>query len=158
MSFLPVNTGGKVYAAICVSYTKGETCTCTGGGRTWEAKNTDGEWVFPVPRAGEYTVAAGERSETVNVTKEGQGFLVNLASLRLIIAGEGYASGYSMTAAAGSVSVNSAKAGESAGSTKASRPLEPWQPEKIPRHSTKIRAKAMIFFILWYLLSKHRVR
>ena len=109
MGFLPINSGSRFYAAINVIYTGGEICTLTGGGRTWTAPNTDGEWTFAVSKAGVYTVKAGEREQELTVTAQGQCFVVNLASAELVIDGEGYAPGMSLSGT-GTATVNSEKA------------------------------------------------
>lgn len=64
--------GTKLFAAIGVKYTPGSTCTCTNGSKTFTAKNTSGEWVFAIPEEGDWTVTAGEKSQRVSITKEGQ--------------------------------------------------------------------------------------
>lgn len=108
MGFVPINTGGRMYAAIRVTYKAGETCTCTNGTRTLTAKNTSGVWLFAVPSAGTWTVKAGSKTKDVSITAESQYASANLDESRLIIDGSGYAEGYSLTAVSGSASVNSA--------------------------------------------------
>lgn len=68
--------GGKIFAAIGVTYPEDSVCTCTNGTKTMEAGNTNGQWVFAIPEAGEWTVTStdgiNEKSQSVSITKEGQ--------------------------------------------------------------------------------------
>lgn len=88
MNYVFVSAGSRFFAAINVTYTSGESCTLTGGGRTWTAPNTDGEWTFAVSKAGVYTVKAGERAQEVTVTAQGQCFVVNLGTTVLYDGGD----------------------------------------------------------------------
>lgn len=48
--------GGSGFAAICVTYPAGWTCTCTKGDTVLRATDTSGKVVFAVPSAGTWTV------------------------------------------------------------------------------------------------------
>lgn len=92
---------GKLFAAIGVTYPAGSTLTCTNGEKTLTAKNTSGQWVFAIPKAGTWTVTATDgtntKSQSVSITNEGQFESVELSyQLHLFKAGEGLASGYSI--------------------------------------------------------------
>ena len=75
--------GAKLFAAIGVTYPEGSTCTCTNGTKTLKAKTTSGQWVFAIPEAGTWTVTATDgtntKSESVNITAEGQSVNVELS-------------------------------------------------------------------------------
>lgn len=68
--------GGRVFAAIAVTYPEGSTCTCSSGAKTLKAKNTSGRWIFSVPSIGTWTVSITNGtdtvSKTVEITTEGQ--------------------------------------------------------------------------------------
>jgi hypothetical protein len=98
MSFLPINSGSKLYAAIRVTYPAGQTCTCSDGSRILKAKDTDGDWLFAVPRAGTWTVTSGDKSKTVEISREGQSVNVNLDESHIVLDGEGFAESVTMTA------------------------------------------------------------
>lgn len=74
---------GKLFAAIGVTYPAGSVCTCTKGSKTLKAKDTSGQWAFPVPEAGTWTVTATDgtssKSKTVEITAEGQCVNVQLS-------------------------------------------------------------------------------
>lgn len=76
-------SGGKIFAAIGVTYPEGSTCTCTNGTKTMEAGNTNGQWVFAIPKAGTWTVTAtngtNTKSQSVSITTEGQWESVELS-------------------------------------------------------------------------------
>ena len=81
---IPLGGGGsKVVASIVVTYPAGSTCTCTLGSRVLTAKGTSGKWVFGLPSTGNWVVKAvngsKSKSETVNITAEGQTKTVELA-------------------------------------------------------------------------------
>ena len=80
--------GTKLFAAIGVTYPAGSTATCSKGTKTLTAKNTSGQWVFAIPEAGTWTVTAGNKSQSVIISDEGQFESVNLASLYLVKNGE----------------------------------------------------------------------
>lgn len=80
--------GTKLFAAIGVTYLAGSTLTCTNGTKTLTAKTTTGEWVFAIPEAGTWTVTAGSKSKSVNITTEGQFEKVNLSELVLFDGGD----------------------------------------------------------------------
>lgn len=65
--------GGSAFAVIDAAYPEGAACSCSNGVRTIQAENDSGQWMFVIPRAGEWTVTvtSGEtsKSETVNVTE-----------------------------------------------------------------------------------------
>lgn len=69
-------SGGRVFAAIAVTYPEGSTCTCSSGAKTLKAKNTSGRWIFSVPSIGTWTVSITNGtdtvSKTVEITTEGQ--------------------------------------------------------------------------------------
>lgn len=91
--------GGNQFAVIGAEYPEGSTCTCTGkNGKVLTAKQSP--WIFNVPEADEWTVAASgvNNSVKVDITKKGQCEKVKLLkSLELFTAGSGLASGYSIT-------------------------------------------------------------
>lgn len=91
-----VPEGGKSFAIIGVVYSEGSTCTCAKGDKVLTLKDTDGKGFFAVPEAGDWTVTAGDRSETVSITEEGQVESLNLASFYIFKSGEGLAEGYSI--------------------------------------------------------------
>lgn len=68
--------GTKLFAAIGVTYPTGSTVTCTNGTKTLTPKNTNGQWAFAIPEAGEWTVTATQGINTkttkFEITKEGQ--------------------------------------------------------------------------------------
>lgn len=72
----------KAYAAIQVQYASGAEVSVTDGKKTFRPPdNTVGLWVCAVPYAADWTVAAGDKTEVVRITKEGQIETVNLAVL-----------------------------------------------------------------------------
>jgi len=57
-------SGGQVQTAICVIkaiYDAGYTCTCSMGPFSYTS-NTSGEWIFPLPASGTWTLSCNERS------------------------------------------------------------------------------------------------
>lgn len=82
------NSGDEeLFAAIGAKYPEGFTCTCTGknSGKVLTAKKSP--WIFRIPEADEWTVAAtggNNPSKTVNITHEGQVEKVDLRSLVLV--------------------------------------------------------------------------
>lgn len=68
--------GGKLYAAIDVEFPVGSVCTCSKGSKTLRASKTDGNWIFAVPEAGEWTVSitngSKSKSKIVNITEQYQ--------------------------------------------------------------------------------------
>ena len=91
--------GGNPFAVIGVEYPEGSTCTCTGEkGKVLTAKQSP--WIFNIPEADKWTVAASgvNNSVEVEITKKGQCEKVKLLkSLELFTAGSGLATGYSIT-------------------------------------------------------------
>ena len=81
---------GKLFAAIGVKYNPGETCTCTKDTKVLTAKNTSGQWVFAVPEEGTWKVVAGDKSQDVIITSEGQFESVNLSETVLFENGVEY--------------------------------------------------------------------
>lgn len=73
--------GGKIFAAIGVTYPEGSVCTCTNGTKTMEAGNTNGQWVFAIPETeiGTWTVTSTDpadssrtKSVSYEISAEGQ--------------------------------------------------------------------------------------
>ena len=67
--------GGKLFAAIAVTYPRGAECTAGNGTKTLRAKDSDGVYIFPIPEPGSWTVRAelGESTEkTLSITEKGQ--------------------------------------------------------------------------------------
>ena len=89
--------GTKLFAAIGATYPVGNTCTCTNGTKTLIAKDTSGQYVFTIPKPESlpetWTVTTTDgvdsKSQSVNITAEGQCVLVNLASVYLFKEGAG---------------------------------------------------------------------
>lgn len=89
--------GAKLFAAIGVTYPVGNTCICTNGTKTLIAKDTSGQCVFAIPKPATlpetWTVTTTDgvdsKSQSVNITAEGQCVLVNLASVYLFKEGAG---------------------------------------------------------------------
>lgn len=78
--------GGKLFAAIDVTYPKGSSCICTKGSKTLRAKDDSGHWIFSIPEAGEWTLTATDKtdpskskSQKVTIETEGQFETVSLA-------------------------------------------------------------------------------
>ena len=71
-----VNSGGKAFAYLSVTYPAGSICTCSLGGRTLRARTTSGYVIFAIPSAGVWTIKItdGIRTETkaVTISYEGQ--------------------------------------------------------------------------------------
>lgn len=88
--------GGKSFAIIGVVYPKGSVCTCTKNDKVLTLENTDGKGFFAIPEAGEWTVAASDRSEIISITEEGQVESLNLASFYIFKSGDGLTEGYSI--------------------------------------------------------------
>lgn len=78
-----VSGGAKPFGYIFVTYPAGSSVTCTKGSTTLSAENTSGQWVFAIPEAGAWTVAATDgtntKSESVSITAEGQSVSVELS-------------------------------------------------------------------------------
>lgn len=80
------NEGGKVYAAISVTYPAGSVCTATNGTTTLTAADTSGQVVFWIPEPSStpetWTVSCtdGEstNSDTAVITKEGDSIEIEL--------------------------------------------------------------------------------
>lgn len=74
--------GGKLYAAIAVTYPTGNICICTNGIKTLTAKGTGGSCVFYVPEAGTWTVSCTDGTETASktvvISSKYQAVVVNL--------------------------------------------------------------------------------
>lgn len=89
--------GGKLFAAISVTYPSGSTCTCTNGSKTLTAKGTGGSYVFYVPEAGTWTVSCTDgtstASKSVVISNEYQSELVDLSYNIILIDGVSYKSG-----------------------------------------------------------------
>lgn len=81
--------GGKLFAAIGVTYPAGSTLTCTKGTTTLKAETTSGQWVFAIPEAGTWTVTAtngtNTKSQNVSIASEGQLESVTLAYLEILL-------------------------------------------------------------------------
>lgn len=79
---------GEGYAAISVAYPVGSICTCSKGAVTLTATDSSGVYIFLVPEAGDWTVAAynGDKTaaQTVNITAAGQTERVELAYALLL--------------------------------------------------------------------------
>lgn len=58
--------GAKIFAAIAVSFPEGSTCTCSKDGKVITAKNTGGKWIFQIPEAGTWVVAATDGKESAS--------------------------------------------------------------------------------------------
>lgn len=56
--------GGKLFAAISVTYPQGSVCTCVKGTKTLTAKGTGGSYIFYVPEAGTWTVSCTDGTRT----------------------------------------------------------------------------------------------
>ena len=84
-------TGGsaKGVCAIKASWPEGYTCICYSGSKKLKAGKDVTEWIFMLPFSGEWTVEAGDLSETVTVaegevkevTLLGRGYIVNDGTL-----------------------------------------------------------------------------
>lgn len=61
-------SGGKLVAAISVTYPAGSVCTCTNGIKTLKAKDTNGQWLFALPSAGEWSVSCTDGTNTASET------------------------------------------------------------------------------------------
>lgn len=87
-----VGSGAKAFALIGVTYPAGSTCTCTGGAKTLKLKDTSGQGIFIIPYAATWTVTAtngtNTKSQTVEITAEGQSFSVTL-SYELVLFADG---------------------------------------------------------------------
>lgn len=94
-------TGGgtRIFAAIGVTYPVGSTLTCTNGTKTFTAKNTNGRWIFSIPRPSvlpeSWRVTATDGTSTkyvdVEITAEGQSVNVDLFySVKYYDAGNSY--------------------------------------------------------------------
>lgn len=70
--------GSKLSAAIGVTYPAESTCICTNGTKTLVSKATNGQWVFPIPKEGKWTVLAGDKSREVEINSLGQCVVINL--------------------------------------------------------------------------------
>ena len=79
----------KLFAAIGVTYPAGAAVTCSKGDKKYTAKSTSGRCLFAIPEAGEWTIAMDGKSETVNISQEGQIESLNFASLVLFDGSEG---------------------------------------------------------------------
>ena len=67
--------GGKLFAAIAVTYPRGAECTAGNGTKTLRAKDSDGVYIFPIPEPGSWTVRAelgGSAEKTLSITEKGQ--------------------------------------------------------------------------------------
>lgn len=79
-----VMSGGaaKLFAAIAVTYPAGCRCSCSDGEHTLSAENDSGSWIFPVPKAGTWTVSITDgsqsRSRSVEISAQGQFEKINL--------------------------------------------------------------------------------
>lgn len=79
--------GGSAFAIIQAIYPVGSICTCTNGTRTLTAKNTNGQWIFKIPKpavlpetwAVKATDGTNEKIINVEITEEHQAKSVNLA-------------------------------------------------------------------------------
>lgn len=83
--------GGKLFAAIGVTYPEGATLTCTNGSTTLKAKTTSGNYVFSIPKAGTWTVTCAggtlSASQAVEISESDKG---TLKVVTLIFAGHYY--------------------------------------------------------------------
>jgi hypothetical protein len=78
--------GGKLFAAIGVTYPEGNTCICSNGTKTLLAKAASGHSVFAIPKPTtlpeNWTVTTTDgvdsKDQSVNIAVEGQCVLVNL--------------------------------------------------------------------------------
>ena len=90
----------KLHAAIGVTYPAGATLTCTNGTKTLKASNTNGQWVFPIPKNDEWTVTAtkgtNSNAKIVNITSQGQTEKI-LLDFNLALFDGSLASGYSLS-------------------------------------------------------------
>lgn len=90
---------GNAFAAISVSYPAGSVCTCSGNGATYTAGNTDGTWLFMVPKAGTYTIRSAKGSESasqnVSITTRHQAVNVTLTYNYYLIKGGNMQNGLS---------------------------------------------------------------
>lgn len=73
--------GGEAFAVIEAIYPAGAVCTCGMGDKILVAENSDGRFMFNIPKAGEWTVTArdGDRlaSQTLEI-QEGRAYFVEL--------------------------------------------------------------------------------
>lgn len=94
------NAGGKVFAAISVTYPSGSTCTCSDGSKTLKLKDTSGQGFFLIPYAATWTVmcydgvdynsSENKSSRTVEITSKWQNIKISLSyDLLLYKSGEG---------------------------------------------------------------------
>lgn len=89
--------GGKLFAAIAVTYPQGSECICSKGSKTLVSNSDSGKWIFAIPKAGEWRVTATDltdptktKSQTVTITAEGQTENVELSyAVYLFKSGEG---------------------------------------------------------------------
>lgn len=89
--------GGKLFAAIAVTYPEGSTCVCEKGSKTLSANGNGRQWIFSIPEEGEWTVTSTDKadpkktkSQPVNITDEGQTESVELSyATHLFKSGEG---------------------------------------------------------------------
>ena len=107
MIYVMSGGSGKLFAAIGVTYPAGSTVTCTNGTKTLTAKNTSGQWVFAIPEPKTlpetWTITATDgtnsKSETVEISAEGQSESVELTYGLVLFDGE---KGVNNTAVTGS--------------------------------------------------------
>lgn len=95
-----VRRGGdaSAFAAISVSYSAGNVCTCTKGSTTLRAKDTGGSFLFLIPEAGTWTVSCAGKTQNVSITSYGQAEEVSIGlSLEILSKTSGLASGYSVS-------------------------------------------------------------
>ena len=78
--------GGKLFAAIAVTYPEGSECICTKGSKILRASGDSRKWIFAIPEEGEWTVTSTDKedpkktkSQIVNITDEGQTETVTLS-------------------------------------------------------------------------------
>lgn len=78
--------GGKLFAAIAVTYPEGSECICTKGSKTLRASGDSRKWIFAIPEEGEWNVTSTDKedpkktkSQIVNITDEGQTESVTLS-------------------------------------------------------------------------------
>ena len=94
--------GGKTFAAIGVIYPEGSELICRNKDKTkiLKAKNTSGQWVFNIPKEGEWTIIStqgtNEAKKTIEITAEGQCEKIILAYDLVLFSSEGLANGYSI--------------------------------------------------------------